>query len=489
MEKSFLLRHSLLFLVLLFLFFPVWFLSTQFHWNGLLWDPSLVVIAQGAFVQALLSTLVTIVLGGVSSLGLHHFFARSSKSLQRLAVFMLILPSFMPPILLIILTVKGLSFLPVGLWAVVFFHVLMNVGVVSLLILRFIEQKAVSWIQWSQVAGVSTARFLWRVLIPGLRSELNGLIFYLFILYFFSFSVPLLVGGHLYSGIEVFLYEKVLFLGDWVFAIQYGIWLFLVFFLINHFLQKDEEGLNLSTSSSLRAPFAYLGSWWWGLIALLPGVFVLLAIFVASLSLKGWGMMGYYALRGTFIVGLSVGLIVFVVLTCLTYIYAQGRWQSLLSSIVNPGWVIAGFALMLLPGEGVFINFCKMSVALSIVYIPFLLRLSFFQTLQNLQAQVVVTSTMSVPWRKAFLQILWPQILPRIAFLSGLAALWACGDFAMTGLFAKTPEVTTLGYEMKVLLSNYRGDQALGLVGPLILCGVIVFFSFQGLHYVSSQKT
>jgi NADH:ubiquinone oxidoreductase subunit H len=80
-------------------------------------------------------------------------------------------------------------------------------------------------------------------------------------------------------------------------------------------------------------------------------------------------------------------------------------------------------------------------------------------------------------------------MLPSICLLSGLAGLWACGDFAITGFFVESGGVQTLAFQMKEVLSQYRSDQAVDFLWPLLLCGAVVFIVFQGLSYVSGQKT
>ena len=73
-----------------------------------------------------------------------------------------------------------------------------------------------------------------------------------------------------------------------------------------------------------------------------------------------------------------------------------------------------------------------------------------------------------------------------ICFLSGLGALWACGDFALSGMLLG--DDMTLALQMKSLFTNYRLEQALVLLIPLVILSVIIFLIFQGLSYVCRRS-
>jgi thiamine transport system permease protein len=485
MEKSFLLRGTCFTLLLCLLCFPFMVLVRQVPWEWPAWDDSLPMVLKGAFLQSVLSTALTIVFGVLGLVGLLSIMHRLTQRMRGLVQFLLIFPSFLPPILVVVLSIQTLSFLPTGLWGVVFFHVLMNAGLVSLLLYLRMENKAGLWVMWGQVAGISPVQLFSRIVFYELRSELLALSFYLFVLFFLSFSIPFLVGGSAYGGVEVLIYEKVILFGQWGQALQYSLVLFIFVLLISSLL-PEEETTPTRLSSTGSQPLSYMSAPFFVFFSFLSVSFILFS-FVLAVPL-GLEIFSFTAIRGTLILGFVVGLLTLLFLCLLSWSFIRGRASWFLAAFVHPGWVVVGFSFLLIGGRGAFFDLFKTSLALTLIYLPFLYRLSFKRNLESLQNQVQVTETFPTPWGKTFRQVLFPQLLPHLTLLSGLAGLWACGDFAMTGLLFQDPQLSTLGLEMKELLSNYRDEQALQLLWPLVISGTIVFVTFQGLTYVSRQK-
>ncbi len=495
MEKSILLVASQFFRKLIFLsvlgglIFPLLFLVSHFSLQKIYWDPFLIAILRGAFTQTALSLVFTITFGFFGALSL--FSLRRSLTEKQFYVlsFLLISPSFIPPIMVVLLIAKSLSYLPTGLEGVVFYHAIMNIGLVSVLLHRQIDKKAKSFARDNLVSGVSCRRFIFRGLLPEMRSDLSLLSFYFFILYFFSFSVPFLVGGSIYGGVEVFIYEKILLFGQWGEAIQYSFYLFVILFLLSKVFEKRENTHFWSSQSLSNYPRKYSP------VSFIIGPLfpvVLLFIGLSLLFLNNWWAIDSASwlslVRGTWFISLVTGILTFLFLTALSYAFLQntiGRW---LLSFVYPGWVILGFAFLLLPGESTLARMLKTSVALSFLYLPFVYRLIFHQVLKDLTFQVKVSSTFPVPWRKIFFNVIFPQVLPSIAFLSALSSLWAAGDFAITGLLINSHSSSTLAYEMKELMANYRLEKALMYMPSLLISSLLLFLLFSGIAYVSRSK-
>lgn len=489
MEKSVLLRKILFFSVLCLLLFPVVYLPFFVPLRLGEWDPFFLQVCQGALIQSTLSTFLTLFFGVAGCLGLFALEQRVPPKLFQVLQLSLLVPGFVPPIIVVALVTKVLGYLPAKLPGVVFFHVIMNMGLVTLLFYRLNLRKAGVWVRQARLYNVSLVKFLFKALLPEFRFQFRWWIFYFFILYFFSFSVPFLVGGTYFGGIEVFIYEKVLFMGRWSEALQYSLLLFCALFLISRVVKEPQTRGTIRLESSLDK--SYMSVPYLAVFTLFPiGLLLSGLIFSFFTDFLGGGVWNHWnEIRGTLIVGLSVGLLVFFFLSLLTYSYEVGRLEQWLLALVHPGWVFVGFSFLLVGGVGAGVDFLKIAISLAIVYLPFLYRLQFNQRLQSLSQQVRVARTFDVPWRKVFWQVLWPQCLSMIALMSGVAALWACGDFAITGLLSQNEGVTTLAYEMKILISNYRLEQAIFLLWPLLVTSTVVFFAFQGIVYVSGKKT
>ncbi len=489
MEKSFLLRSLSFALVLLALFFPVPFLLAHMSMDGPWFDPFLGTVVWGAFLQGFASALISLLLGVLGAFGLLSLGQKRSR--RQLALFygMLILPGFVPPIIVVALVSKMFGFLPLGLFGVVFFHVLMNLGLVSVVFHRILLKKTNLWVRDALVANVKKIKII-SGLMSALRFDLAWLFFYFFVLYFFSFSIPFLVGGSQFGGVEVFIYEKVMFFGQWGEAIYYS----MIFFLSMLGLSSLLVGRDNIDFKPLRSNTFFIEAvaipWGW-VVPVLPFFLIIGGLVLSTSQIPMPSVFSALSLsiRGSLIVALLTGLGTFTLLTLVAFSFCSDRWSRFLLAMVHPGWVVVGFAFLLLGGVGQVSDFLKIGSALTILYFPFLFRLAFYENLQHLRQQVLVARSFPVSWLKIFSQVLWPQCLSVMALLSGIAAVWACGDFAMTGLLSQSTEVSTLASDMKGLLANYRIEQSLLYLWPLVVVSALVFFLFQGLAYVGSKKT
>jgi len=489
LEKSFLLRACLALSLLLCLAFPVLHILFYVPFTSLTWDPFLSPVLLGATVQALLSSVLTLLLGFLGALGLAQNQVIMTPGRFRVLVFALILPSFLPPLLIVSLIVGFFGFVPMGLAGVIFFHVFMNVGLVSVLMASTLVNDMTRALRESQVMAIGNWKTVGEVILPLIRIDLALLFFYLFVLFFFSFSIPLLVGGSLFGGIEVFIYEKILLYGQWSEAVQYSIILFLTLFFLSQFFKSTSRPMDMSQPLSAMT-LQGMGRRILIFFPLLPTFLLLAGLLWSAVTIK-WEFAGLELLksaRGTLTVGLIVSSGVFVFLSLLSFSFLNQFLSQVLLSFINPGWVLVGFSFLLLGLSGKLANLLLLGVALTLAYVPFLFRLSFSRQLQQIESQVRFAQSFPVSWRRIFLRVIWPQTLAPICFLSGLAGLWACGDFAMSEIILGSNEIRTLAMDIKVLLSTYRLEKALLLLYPLLIVSFIVFFIFQGLAYVSCRN-
>jgi ABC-type Fe3+ transport system permease subunit len=364
----------------------------------------------------------------------------------------------------------------------------MNIGLVSYLLHKQMELKSQKIARDSLVAGVPASRFILRGLLPELKKDILLLAFYFFVLFFFSFSIPFLVGGSVYGGFEVFIYEKILLFGMWGEAIQYSLYLFFILLILSRFLDQEESGeiwtgLEKSFLGSMSNSYSIV-------FPMVPVFLLCLGLFLVFLK-SGW-MLNFDSVfplvHGTWFISLLTGLQIFFYLSALSFAYLPEKSGKWLLSLVYPGWVIVGFAFLLLPGDSAFLRLIKISSAQALLYLPFVYRLSFHQKLKDLKKQMMISSTLPTPWVKTFRQVVFPQVLPQMAFLSGLCSLWAAGDFAITGLLIDSQHSGSLAYEIKELMSNYRLEKALLYMPSLLLSSLLVFLLFSGITYVSRSK-
>lgn len=456
---------------------------------SLTFDPILVKVVSGALVQSILSTVITLAGGLAGAFGLLSYSVRWRPTTFRALTLFIAAPSFFPPLIVVLLGSFSFGFLPMGLWGVVFFHTLMNIGLVAVLLFQTLRDKSQNFLREALVWGVAPRYFIVCGLLPEIRHDLKVIFYYLMVLYFFSFSIPMLVGGPLYGGIEVFIYEKIMHFGEWGEAILYSLGLFVLLALASRLVGK---------ATAVDGPPGYLNRTtlqWLGIrplisLALIPSVYLFIVLLIATFQFfTAFSAENIASLvHGTLIIGLSTGLLLFVLFSLLSFSFLEKHFSRFLLAMISPGWVIVAFSLLLLGGQSDGWSLTKIAIALAILYLPYLFRLSFYQKIKDLSTQVRLAQTFPVSWTKIFLQIIWPQCLPTLCFLSGVGALWACGDFAVSGILMSSAQVNTLALEMKNLLTAYRVEQAILLFLPLLLTSLVVFMIFWGLGLASGKR-
>jgi thiamine transport system permease protein len=107
--------------------------------------------------------------------------------------------------------------------------------------------------------------------------------------------------------------------------------------------------------------------------------------------------------------------------------------------------------------------------------------------LRSLEGQIAIARTLGAGTSQIFKEVLLPQISNRAALLSGIAAVWACGDYSVSRILAHRD--LSLAMMTETLLSSYRLGLATVLSLSLIVCGLICFFIMIGVGRVFSRKS
>ena len=484
MEKSFLIKFTFYLGFLFFFSFPLLHILTYTPLEWVSWDPYAWNSFVGAFFQATLSSFVTMSLSFLGALGYLSTLRQRPAWVRNLFTFFILGPSFTPPLIAVLLIYNFFGPLTPGLGSLIFFHTLTNVGLAGLILAHLISEKAQLWAPLCRVEGVGAFYFIFRGLLPGLASDLRVVFFYLFILYFLSFSFPLLVGGGDFSGLEVFIYEKIFLFGQWTQALQYSFlligFLFFLFFSIRSESFWEKKSVYNSNSDHYGSPWL-LGFLLW------PCCFLCLGF----LQFTHFQIEDFFTykpdIQRTVWMGLSTGWSLLTLFSALAYCYPTAQTLRGLFFFITPSGVVLGFSLFLM---GDLVNWMspwgqsllKVTWALTLIYGPYLYRLFYFSKLSQLRKQVQWAQVMGVGWNRIFFLVLWPQLLPHICFLSGLGALWACGDFALSSMLVEGNLSLTL--KIQSLFKSYRLQEALNLLWPLIFSCGIVYSVFQGLAYV-----
>lgn len=482
-----LLRSAVVFYLILpflFLFYQFGFQS-QISWSEVWWA------FKNSVFQAFFSAVGSVFLGLWVAFGLLSFRSRSKarRGLEMLSL----TPNFLPTLFVLLSAMVTIPAFPMGLPGIIIVHTLINFGLVGVVLAQRAEEQVGRLVEVSYVMGASRLATLTRVVFPLLKKDILAAGLFVFVICFSSFSVPLIVGGGKGTTLEVLIYEKLRLSSEWsgavIIATLQSVFIFLVSLLMlwrgNSFkVQKDFEIVNLR------------------FISFRSGVLVLMAIsltFFMGYLKPFWAspeqVWSFYRdigddlpqkIAGTLVISLVSGLLVFMGLMLIAYLHPSRWFSRFLSSYMAPSTVLACFAfLVLLPNTELWPYF-KIPGVLFLLSITGLFRIAFSSALENLSQQQKVAWLLGASPGMIFRWIYLPQLVPVMALLSGLAAVWACGDYAVSRILA----TRTLSLSMMTdsLMSGYRLHQAVYLSGFVLLISLLVFLLVAGGLYVLGQR-
>jgi thiamine transport system permease protein len=452
------------------LFIPEW------GWPG---ANELVGAVLNSLSQALLSAVATMIGGFFLFRAMQGWL--SARQLKW-AEYALLLPNLVPPLFVALALLSWTPVLgdfPYGFGAVVFAHVLLNSGLVAVSLDGLVKNRLGGLASAAWVMGASPWVFWRQVAWPLLKVDLAYLFLFIFSLCFTSFALPLLLAGERTVTLEVSIFDAIRLEGRWDKAvILAALQSFFLFFL----------AATLSRPVWPEAPsrwsLPYLGSrglrhWVW---------------FPSGLLLIGWllgavpaVMHGYdeslvlpvvNATLTSLALGLTVGLFHLVGFLLIAYASPNPRLERFMNGYLAPSPAITGFGLLLLPVEGDIAELLLAALALTMISLPLLYRWIVHSAVAGLSRQVTVARTLGAGWSTILFEVVWPQAATKILRASGLGALWATADFAISGILLG-PDMT-LPMIMDNLLNNYRFESAQLLMLPLMLVGLLLYGGISG---------
>ena len=424
-------------------------------------------VARRALTQAALSTVGAAVGGWILFRGLR---ARAPETRGRLEL-VLLLPNAVPPVFvalaLIGLVPRGWSF-PFGLAAVVGAHALLNAGLVAVALARIERARLGQMAEAAWAMGVSEFEFWTRVAWPLVRRDVITLLFFTFTICVTSFSIPLLLQGTREVSIEVAIYDLIRRGGRWpravtLAALQTGT-LLLISALLPKAAALPRAGAPRALPYRSRAPLAALGWIPLGVIAL--GL-------ARGAGRAGWTADPHLAEAWitTALIGAGVGAGHLVLFVLTAFAKPNLNLDRFLRGYLPPGPALTAFAAWLSwsnpDGLGLVIG------ALTLIGFAPLYRWQVAATLADLTGQWTVARTLGAGRLRILREITWPQAAGAILNSCGLAAIWACGDFAVSGLLMNRP--LTLPVLIFERMAHYEWPGAYALVPPLALTATAVF--------------
>jgi thiamine transport system permease protein len=443
---------------------------------------------KNSMAQAALSALGSLLMGIWMTLG----FFKLQRSLGaghifiRFLQFFLLLPTFLPPLFILLILLSLLNPFPTGMPGVVLAHVLINAGLVTLVLKTLVEKKMRILLEEASVYGVSQSRFLlmgWGLL----RRDLISLFLFVFVVCFSSFSIPLIAGAGKATTLEILIYEKIRIGGNWGEALSLSFLQISLIFLLS-FLSAPERRLLFGRGQEI----PLLGSTS-GLVMMLIYC-VGLPLFFLQQSLSGWNQVfqipGLWELCLQVLplslgLGLAVGFIILALLLLTAYGAPSMALHRLIQGMVSPSTALLGFSLLFFLSNEEPWNFIKWAIGFSYLVFATLYRWTWDQELSGLYDQIRVAETLGASRNLIFREVLFPQLIQPACRIAAVASLWALGDFALGKILIA--QDVTLSLVIESLMSSYRLQSALALLSLVFLMGIFCYLLFWSLAYVSRR--
>lgn len=438
---------------------------------------------RNSFVQAALSAIATMIFGFWAAMGL-----TTTKNLkhQRILEFVCLAPSFLPPLFFVTGILQIIKPFPFGIFGIVIVHALMYIGLTSVFFYSMFQNKFKSLSELSYIEGASQSQFL-KAVIRCIPFELSMIFLFLFVQFFTSFSIPMLV-GHQAITVETLIYQKIMTQGALGEAMAISLMeSFLIALIL--FLYKSPKAL--AHGHQAEKIYLFDSKTGWFLIVFPVGLFLAGALSGIATGVSQWNNLVSTNLLPLLLrsVGLAIGVgfSVLFFLTLVVYTYRNKFLDKFLLSYIPLSTVLVGLGFLLVKLRlGFLEEDIKVIMALVILTVPTLYRYQLRTQLGSLEGQIEVASLMGSNRFLTFKEIVIPQVFPTITFLAGLAAFWSIGDFAISQIiFGKD---ATLSLYTQNLLGAYRLELANLLMILLLFLGLLVFITFREMKYVFSKK-
>lgn len=436
-------------------------------------------IVLNTFIQSFTSTLLSLILGICGAIGINSV---SSTRLRFLLIGLCFFTTFVPALFLIIGALNVIKPFPFGFWGVVILHIFSMVGFCSVIISQIFSAKIAPLERLSYIEGATRIHFL-RSAIGSVNSELLSLFLYVFIVMFGSFSIPFMV-AYDFPVFETYVFNILkteanitkAFIASFL---QIGI----IFLLIRH----SKKNMIFYSGEETREPI-FLVNKSFVIIPLIPFLIILYGLFTGFYrgytQLKqlefSMALFSTLALKSIFL-SVSMGFVFLIAFLLLAKMYYYKKIHNFFYRLVVPSTALIGLILWFVFGTQVSKDF-QLLVGYFILFFFPLYRLKFYDSLQSLKKQIDVASIMGASPNLIFKDIIYPQILSTILFLSGVGAFWVIGDFALSHMVYGND--STLALFIQSLAGQYRLEAASLLLLALFFCGAAVYTFFKSLKHV-----
>lgn len=488
-SKGFLAISRIVIIAFVFLFLaPLIVLAIKFpshwviDWRELFWA------TKNSILQAALSSFLTIGFGIFCCQGLIYLNRPRLVRIKKIIEVGILVPGFLPPLFSILSLLNIIEPFPMGLWGIAIVHCWMFAGLFAVIISRHILEQIGGYLEVAQVMGASSWMANWKITWPLIFKEIVWVSIYVFICSFASFSVPLAVGGGRGTTIEVLIYEKTRISLDWGASIILASiqCLFLSGF---SFVNSKSKIINLKRRTDLSYFGSSIGLFF---LAIIIGTFVvgfLTGVFEGLLRFNYLFEVSSNFLKlffGSFITSTLVAIFCYISLMLIAYYSPNKFLIKFFSGYTAPSTALTGFAFLLLPGSNIFWQLIKISIGIFIILFASVFRLGWQTEMEISRKYYEQAEIFGASRSDIFKKITWPMMHHRAEFLSGLALIWAFGDFSIARI------VGSQSLTLAMLADNLRESYRLGLASVvfflLMLCSGLCWLNWKGVMGVLGRK-
>ena len=440
-------------------------------------------------IQAGLSAGCSVFIGIIGALGLlknsvneyHQKLSQKKQYIPLLELFCL-LPALLPvliPVMAWINVAEYFFHVPFSVMTVIIIHILINIGLVSVFFSRVFSVQVGNLSAWAYVHSVSRLMLLKKIIFYECRRDIALIFFLVFSFCFTSFSVPLLVGGMSGQTLEVLIAEKLKNPVEWSEAVSlFGVEvLFLfIFFFILYSQSRQVDYLSQKTGYVLPLRSAVI-------LPLLPSILLCLGLLDVVFSKIAWNdfliiwPIVFPSWGQTLLLGVGTGFTVLILLYWVAFCSRSLFLRKFLMAYACSSVAFMGFAFLLIGRDDSLGVLCKWILGLSLLFLPALYRLLGETIIRRLKNQIALADLMGASLKMSFLKVIAPQCTPIFFFLAGVAAFWACGDFAYSSIVSFSDH-QHLAMLIQDVFASYRFELATILIWILIFSGVICFSLF-----------
>lgn len=412
----------------------------------------------------------------------YWFFKGKFKFLLQI---ILLLPSFVPPLFIVMSFFWWMNPFPIGTIGVVLVQGSMNAGLLTVLIDRSID-KHQGIIDAALVMGAKRFRIIFEI-FRIIRSEISLYLLMIFTFCFSSFSIPILVGGNRSTNLEVLIYEKLRLDARAGEALTLSLLqLFLISFL-SLILLKFNGKTNFEWKNSSEYSTKRLSNTFSLFLIFIYSIFFILPlVLVSCFSLRSLLLIDSLPseilslLPDTLFMAFASSLIFLILAVIYIWGFPLYYLPRLSKSWISPSLAVLGFSFWLLPASSSLIVY---AISLAIFFFISVYRMIIDPKLETLRGQINVARVMGASDSLIWKQILLPQLWPTICFSAGIVAVWSLGEFALGKILLS--QTRTWAQLAEDLMSSYRIDQALALEFLILIlaCLFLLFYRSLGRVY------